>query len=62
MKIKMLEEGEPPANFVVIGSGLAVGSEKDWKLQTSILVMVPIFYGMKTILVLLLQFFMREGI
>jgi hypothetical protein len=33
MKIKMLEEGEPPANFVVIGSGLAVGNEKDWNFK-----------------------------
>jgi len=33
IKIKMLEEGEPPANFVVIGSGLAVGSEIDWKFK-----------------------------
>jgi hypothetical protein len=33
MKIKMLEEGEPPANFVVIGSGLAVGNEKDWNFS-----------------------------
>jgi hypothetical protein len=33
IKIKMLEEGEPPANFVVIGSGFAVGSEKDWNFK-----------------------------
>lgn len=33
IKIKMLEEGEPPANFVVLGSGLAVGSEKDWSFR-----------------------------
>ena len=33
IKIKMLEKGEPPANFVVIGSGLAVGSSKDWNFK-----------------------------
>jgi len=33
IKIKMLDEGEPPANFVVIGSGLAVGSEQDWNFS-----------------------------
>ncbi len=33
MKIRMLEEGEPPANFVVIGSGLAVGDVKEWNFK-----------------------------
>ncbi len=33
IKIKMLKEGEPPANFVVIGSGIAVGNEKDWNFK-----------------------------
>ncbi|HZW38001.1 MAG TPA: DUF4185 domain-containing protein [Ignavibacteriaceae bacterium] len=33
IKIKMLEEGEPPANFVVLGSGLTVGNAKDWKFE-----------------------------
>jgi len=33
IKIKMLEEGEPPANFVIIGSGLAVGNANDWKFS-----------------------------
>jgi hypothetical protein len=33
IKIRMLKEGVPPANFVVIGSGLVVGSEKDWDFK-----------------------------
>jgi len=33
IKIKMLEEGEPPANFAVIGSGLAAGDEKNWNFS-----------------------------
>lgn len=33
IKIKMLEEGEPPANFIVLGSGLAVGNEEDWEFS-----------------------------
>lgn len=33
IKIKMLNEGEPPSNFEIIGSGLAVGSEKDWNFK-----------------------------
>lgn len=33
IKIKMLEEGEPPANFVIIGSGLAVGNAEDWSFS-----------------------------
>ena len=33
IKIKMLDEGEPPANFEIIGSGLAVGDEKTWEFE-----------------------------
>lgn len=33
IKIKMLQEGEPPANFVIIGSGLAVGNAEDWTFR-----------------------------
>lgn len=33
IKIKMLQEGEPPANFVVIGSGFAVGNQEGWNFK-----------------------------
>lgn len=33
IKIRMLEEGPLPANFEIIGSGLAVGSKRDWQFR-----------------------------
>ncbi|RJP71149.1 MAG: DUF4185 domain-containing protein [Ignavibacteriales bacterium] len=33
IKIRMLKDGEPPANFIIIGSGLAFGSETDWEFR-----------------------------
>src|SRR6185295_1737333 len=33
IKVRMLDEGPLPVNFEIVGSGLAVGSSKDWTFQ-----------------------------
>jgi hypothetical protein len=33
IKVKMLDEGPLPVNFEIVGSGLAVGSTKDWRFK-----------------------------
>jgi hypothetical protein len=33
IKVKMLDAGPLPVNFEIVGSGLAVGSEKDWSFK-----------------------------
>jgi hypothetical protein len=33
IKVRMLETGPLPVNFEIVGSGLAVGSSKDWKFE-----------------------------
>ncbi len=33
IKVRTVEEGIMPVNFEILGSGLAVGSEKDWKFK-----------------------------
>lgn len=33
IKVKMLDDGPLPVNFEIVGSGLAVGSSRDWKFQ-----------------------------
>ena len=33
IKVKMLETGPLPVNFEIVGSGLAVGSSRDWKFR-----------------------------
>jgi hypothetical protein len=33
IKVKMLDAGPLPVNFEIVGSGLAVGSSKDWKFE-----------------------------
>ncbi len=36
IKIRMLKEGEPPSNFIIIGSGFAIGNQKDWEFKRAI--------------------------
>src|SRR5687767_8252226 len=33
IKVRMLDEGPLPVNFEIVGSGLAVGSSRDWKFR-----------------------------
>ncbi len=36
IKVRMIEEGIFPVNFEIIGSGLAVGNDKDWNFDRKI--------------------------